>query len=126
MIASPRLALQREFVSDRDRELYAAATEVLAMSKYNALRQLSCRVQAGVVEISGTVATFYLKQLAQAAMLQLQPAGRVRNLVEVKGETSVMVATNCARRPPPRPKSLAKQIGNTAVGQPPAAVCFVC
>jgi hypothetical protein len=52
MIA-PRFPLQREFVSDRDRELYAAATEVLAMSKYNALRQLSCRVQGGVVERGG-------------------------------------------------------------------------
>lgn len=100
MIA-PRFPLQRDFVSDRDREMYAAATEVLATSKYNALRQLSCRVQGGEVEISGTVATFYLKQLAQAAMLRLHPAGRVRNLVEVTGETPVMVATNCARVPAP-------------------------
>ncbi len=101
MIASPRLTRQREFVSDRDRELYAAATEVLAMSNYNALRQLNCRVQGGVVEISGKVATFYLKQLAQAAMLRLQPAGRVRNLVEVTGENSVMESTNCTPAPAP-------------------------
>ncbi len=101
MIASPRFAPQREFVSDRDRELHAAATELLAMSKYNALRRLSCRVHGGVVEISGNVATFYLKQLAQAAMLRLQPAGRVRNLVEVTRETPVMVATNCSPAPAP-------------------------
>ncbi len=98
MIA-PRYACQRQFVSDRDRELYAAATEVLAMSKYTALRQLTCRVQGGMVEISGTVATFYLKQLAQAAMLRLRPEGRVRNLVEVTGEPWAVVATSCAPAP---------------------------
>lgn len=96
MIASNRFAIQCEFGSDRDRQLHAAATELLSNSKYSSLRQLNCRVLGGVVEITGTVSTFYLKQLAQVAVLQLHPEGRVRNLVEVTGETPIAVAVNCA------------------------------
>jgi hypothetical protein len=43
------------------------------------------------VEIWGTVSSFYLKQLAQAAVLQIS-AGGVRNLVQVRGE-SIALAT---------------------------------
>jgi hypothetical protein len=95
MIASNRFAVQCEFGSDRDRQLHAAATELLSTSKYTPLRQLNCRVAGGVVEITGTVSTFYLKQLAQVAMLQLQPQGSVRNLVQVTGESPATVAVNC-------------------------------
>jgi len=79
MIASPRTS---RYESDLDRQLHAAASEILASSKYTPLRQLDCRVSGGVVEITGTVATYYLKQMAQAAMIGLE--GRVRNLVEVR------------------------------------------
>lgn len=81
MIAPAR---QETFSSDRDRQLHAAATEMLAKSQYTPLRQLSCRVDRGTVEISGTVSSFYLKQLAQAAMQRVRPEGRVRNLVQVR------------------------------------------
>jgi len=86
MIASS--AQQLKFVSDRDRRMHAAARELLSNSKYRGLRQLDCRVSGGVVEISGTVGSFYLKQLAQSAMLQLDPSASVRNLVEVRGESA--------------------------------------
>jgi len=81
-------------------EKMRALGEVLAsvghkLPQTGALRSLNCSVHEGVVEISGTVSTFYLKQLAQTAMMQLNPSGHVRNLVEVNGETSVIVATNC-------------------------------
>jgi hypothetical protein len=84
-----------EFVSSRDRQIYIAAKGALSDSKYASLRQLNCRVFEGIVEISGTVSSFYLKQLAQAAILQLNRESRVRNLVEVSGESSVLVATSC-------------------------------
>jgi hypothetical protein len=84
-----------ELVSTRDRQIYIAAKSALSESKYAPLRQLNCRVFEGIVEISGTVASFYLKQLAQAAVLQLNRESRVRNLVEVSDESSVLVATSC-------------------------------
>ena len=100
MIATPRHSCQFEVLSERDRWMHAAAVEVLSNSQYGPLRQLTCRVCEGVVEISGTVSTFYLKQLAQAAVQQLHPSGEVRNLVEVTGETQVVVATSCCPSPP--------------------------
>ncbi len=95
MIASASESLEYEFVATYDRKVHAAASAALAASKYVALRRLCCRVREGVVEISGTVGSFYLKQLAQAAVLQLNPATTVLNLVEVNGESSVLIATGC-------------------------------
>ncbi len=66
-----------------DRLLHAAATEVLANSKYTPIRQLTCQVAQGVVELAGTVPSFYLKQLAQAALLQLEPSCQIHNRVVV-------------------------------------------
>ena len=83
MATTVRHPPQLEFGSDGDRQMQAAAMEALSLSSYVALRQLHCRVASGVVEISGTVSSFYLKQLAQAAMLRVEPCGAVRNLVEV-------------------------------------------
>jgi hypothetical protein len=82
-------------VTRYDRKLYNAAVAALAGSKYTALRQLNCSVAGGVIEITGTVSSFYLKQLAQAAVLQVEQVGSVRNLVEVCGESPILVATNC-------------------------------
>jgi len=93
MIATARESQELEVVAHRDRQIYVAAREVLSSSKYGALRSLNCSVHEGVVEISGTVSTFYLKQLAQTAMMQLN--SQVRNLVEVNGETPVIIATTC-------------------------------
>ena len=79
-----------------DREIHQAATTALADSKYLPLRRLNCTVTGGVVEISGTVSSFYLKQLAQAAVLHLHKVENVRNLVQVSGESPVLVARTCA------------------------------
>ncbi|MBI3837525.1 MAG: BON domain-containing protein [Planctomycetia bacterium] len=100
MIASARLSGDHQLVYSEpaascDRQIHAAASAALAASKYIPLRQLNCRVADGVVEISGTVSSFYLKQLAQAAVLQLNWAGVVRNLVEVSGESIALAATDC-------------------------------
>lgn len=89
MIASPRLTPQQQFSSDSDRQLHAAVTEVLASSKYTPLRMLSCHVQEGVVEVSGIVGSFYLKQLATTALLPLSSDGRLHNLVEVREQVAI-------------------------------------
>ncbi len=101
MIASARPLREHQLIkglpsSGRDRQIHAAATAALAASQYISLRQLNCSVVDGLVEISGTVSSFYLKQLAQAAMLQLNGEG-VRNLVQVIGE-SVALSRNGLRQ----------------------------
>jgi hypothetical protein len=87
MIAMPRHARPFELISEGDRRMHALAAEVLAKSNYGALRNLNCRVASGVVEITGTVPNFYLKQMAQEAVLRLEPCS-VRNLIEVRGQTA--------------------------------------
>ena len=91
------IASQSEFdMADlSDGDLRSAARCALAGSKYVALRKLGCRVFEGVVEITGSVPSFYLKQLAQAAVLQIYPSASIRNLVHVHGESNVLVARSC-------------------------------
>ena len=76
--------LEIESLTVGDHEIHAAVSAAFAASKYIPLRQLNCRVAKGIVEISGTVSSFYLKQLAQAAVLRINAAG-VLNLVQVSG-----------------------------------------
>jgi osmotically-inducible protein OsmY len=68
-----------------DLQVRAAVVDALRSMPYAALRNLKCSVLEGTAEITGTVPTFYLKQLAQAVVLQLGGVRTVRNLVEVRG-----------------------------------------
>jgi osmotically-inducible protein OsmY len=83
MIASRTDQRPYQFAASHDRQVQAAAIAALRASNYVGLRNLTCQVQDGVVEISGQVASYYLKQLAQTSVLPLSPIGSVRNLVEV-------------------------------------------
>lgn len=86
------------FVTARyDRQLLHAATSVLSKSKYTPLQRLNCSVSDGVVEVSGTVPSFYLKALAQAALMQLERVETVRNLVAVSDESPALVAKSCGQ-----------------------------
>jgi osmotically-inducible protein OsmY len=76
--------IEIECLTVGDHQIHAAVSAAFAASKYIPLRQLHCRVAKGVVEISGTVSSFYLKQLAQAAVLRINAAG-VLNLIQVRG-----------------------------------------
>lgn len=83
MIVIPRQASECLLPARYDRQIHHAATAALAASKYGSLRQLRCSVCDGTVEISGTVVSFYLKQMAQAAVMQIEKVDMVRNLVKV-------------------------------------------
>lgn len=95
MIAIASQSSECDLGNPCDRQMHAAAATALAASKYGPLRKLDCRVSAGVVEITGSVPSFYLKQLAQAAVLQLYPSSVIRNLVRVSAEPSIFVARSC-------------------------------
>ena len=83
MIASRLDQRPYQFAASHDRQVQAAAIAALRASNYAGLRNLTCQVQDGVVELKGRVASFYLKQLAQTSVLPLSPIGSVRNLIEV-------------------------------------------
>jgi CheY-like chemotaxis protein len=50
---------------------------------YLALKNLSCAYHAGVLTLPGWLPTYYLKQLAQAAVAQIEGVERVDNQIEV-------------------------------------------
>lgn len=84
MSAATALALPRpDANSDHDEALSAAARSALRYSGYTALESLTCEVHGGVATISGVVSSFYLKQVAQAALLKLPMLRAVDNQVEV-------------------------------------------
>jgi osmotically-inducible protein OsmY len=65
--------------------LRTAAMERLESSGYTAVRKLRCEVAEAVVVVTGSVPSYYLKQMAQAMVQRLEGIRRVVNLVEVRG-----------------------------------------
>jgi osmotically-inducible protein OsmY len=63
--------------------LLSQVHRVLLGTGYAALRRIDCRVDDGVVELSGTVPSFYCKQIAQTAVLSLKHVRRVENCLRV-------------------------------------------
>jgi hypothetical protein len=68
---------------DPDVLLLLTATRVLRASGYGHVRDLRCAVAAGVVTLSGIVPSYYLKQVAQEAVLRLDHVREVKNRVNV-------------------------------------------
>jgi len=71
----------------RDRRLATAARVALQSSGYQVLGVLHCEVRDGRITLTGVVPSFFLKQVAQTVVLQLDPGNGVGNLVEVRAET---------------------------------------
>ena len=84
MIAEAHPYRSSEYREPADQDIRAAAVDALGSAQYTALRNLSCRVVDGTAEITGTVPSYYLKQLAQTAVAQLPGVRTVRNLVIVR------------------------------------------
>jgi osmotically-inducible protein OsmY len=70
-------------VKDRDSSLDHQVRQTLRRTGYAALQQIDCRVEKGVVELSGDVPSFYFKQIAQEVLLSLQHVARVENRLRV-------------------------------------------
>lgn len=57
----------------------------LSRSGYQFLAQVACEYSAGVVVLSGTIPTFYLKQMAQELASHTPGVRQVRNCLRVTG-----------------------------------------
>ena len=66
-----------------DECVLAAAKDRLEASGYRELASLHCEVIDGLVVLDGVLPSFYLKQMAQEAVLTLDEVDCVRNLVTV-------------------------------------------
>jgi hypothetical protein len=67
-----------------DDGLRIAALKILQSSGFAAVRKLRCEVTEAVVIVHGRVPSYFLKQVAQTAILRLDGVRSVRNLVEVQ------------------------------------------
>jgi osmotically-inducible protein OsmY len=82
-VAVPRVKEKEKEKEEDDRSLLYQVHCVLLGTGYAALRCIDCRVENGVVELSGDVPSFYCKQLAQTAVLSLKHVRRVENCLRV-------------------------------------------
>ena len=61
----------------------AKAQSRLRKSGYHQLQHISCEFHEGVLTLRGRVSSFYLKQVAQTLINQLDGVGEVNNRLEV-------------------------------------------
>lgn len=66
-----------------DRSIREAVNRVLRETGYVTFREIQCDVSDGVVELTGNVPSFYVKQLAQTAVLRMEQIRGVKNLLRV-------------------------------------------
>ncbi len=64
-------------------ETIESVERCLRSNSYTALRHLSCEYHNGVLVLKGSVESYYLKQVAQAVVSQLEGVERVDNQLEV-------------------------------------------
>jgi osmotically-inducible protein OsmY len=67
----------------QDRSIRECVNQVLRDTGYAPLRCIHCDVADGVVELTGSVPSFYVKQLAQTAVLRLGQIRGIKNQLRV-------------------------------------------
>lgn len=85
MVPEPRASPTVRSVAEPPADLSAQAAGLFKASGYPQLAKLKCRVSRQTVKLCGQVASFYLKQMAQTLVLQLDSVRELRNCVEVVG-----------------------------------------
>lgn len=72
--------------TEASKERLAVSSEAqsrLRMSAYRALHFVSCEFHEGVLSLRGRVPSYYLKQVAQTLICQVEGVGQVNNRLEV-------------------------------------------
>ena len=75
---------QSRISSVKDDRLRAAAETRLGSSHHYAIRRIRCDVVSGVVVLTGVVSSYYIKQLAQEAVMGINYQSGVENRLEVE------------------------------------------
>jgi osmotically-inducible protein OsmY len=70
-------------VRPQDGSIRETVNRVLQETGYAPLRAIQCEVSDGVVELTGSVPSFYVKQLAQTAVLRLEQIRGINNRLRV-------------------------------------------
>jgi hypothetical protein len=78
------------FVSWGEKEVMMQRTiKLLSRSPYAELRRVACEFHEGLLVLRGRVSSFYMKQLAQTAFLEMDGIDEICNQIEV-AESDVM------------------------------------
>ncbi len=77
--ATPALPAQ----SPEDRRLMERVESALCATGHGALRNVAVSVNGGIVILGGRVSSYYLKQVAQEAVLAVAGSHQIRNSVDV-------------------------------------------
>jgi osmotically-inducible protein OsmY len=72
---------------DRDRRIAAVQAALLA-SGHRAVARLECELVDGSIKLGGIVSSYYLKQVAQEAVMRLKIVSHVHNAIQVQRERS--------------------------------------
>jgi osmotically-inducible protein OsmY len=64
-------------------EVLARAESRLRCNSYLALKNVTCEAREGALVLRGCLPSYYLKQMAQTAVAQVQGARRIVNEIEV-------------------------------------------
>lgn len=67
-----------------DRQIRQRATEALRERGYACLEEIECHATEGTILLTGTVPSFYMKQVAQQSVLNLPAVEDVVNRLEVE------------------------------------------
>ena len=80
--------IESSFIGERARYFYGVANKVhleyLRRKPYRSLRCVSCSIAGDVLILTGSVETYYLKQIAQEAVGKLGGIREIRNLIVVR------------------------------------------
>jgi osmotically-inducible protein OsmY len=80
-----------ESVGKFDDDLVSVRVQrALAQSGYPDLRRLQCECQQGIVQLQGTVGSYFLKQMAQATAARIDGVKRIDNRLRVEASTLVI------------------------------------
>lgn len=78
-------AIERPAIAETaaSRNVQAVAQAALSACPYREVQKVTCLVSDGVLILTGTVSTFYLKQVAQTILMNIEGVNHIANALTV-------------------------------------------
>jgi osmotically-inducible protein OsmY len=85
MVALRNREIEQSQASDQRLSVRELAERCLGSNPYLALKNITCEVTQGTLTLRGCLPSYYLKQIAQAAVARIDGVERIDNQIEVIG-----------------------------------------
>jgi osmotically-inducible protein OsmY len=97
--STPPLLAPDDFFQEHDRPCLARRIEDrLRRSGYLALREVACDTRGGVVRLRGCLPSYYLKQIAQATVSEVEGVRQIINRIKVESNSDPSIGFDPAKR----------------------------